>query len=88
MADIELVIKIPEEEYHNYLKMRPSYPEGVFCYIKAIQQGTPPPKGHGDLKDISNLLTVTDIREDGSEFTYVSYSEIDDAPTIIEKDGD
>ena len=51
MADIELVIKIPEEEYKNYLNMRPAYPKGVFCYIKAIQNGTPLPKGHGDLID-------------------------------------
>ena len=27
--------------------MRPAYPEGVFCYIKAIQNGTPLQKDLG-----------------------------------------
>lgn len=38
---MQIVIDIPEKEYQNYLKMRPAYPDGVFCYIKAIQNGTP-----------------------------------------------
>ncbi|MCR5201828.1 MAG: hypothetical protein K6D02_01855 [Lachnospiraceae bacterium] len=46
----------------------------------------PLPKGHGDLIDKSDLLTVTDIRADGSEFTYIPYSEIDNAAIIIEAD--
>lgn len=54
--------------------------------INAVANGTPLPKGHGRLIDASELLTVTDIREDCSEFTYVPYSEIEDAPTIIEAD--
>lgn len=52
----------------------------------AIKNGTPLPKGHGDLIDRSNLITTTDIRTDGIEFTYVPYSEIEYAPTIIEED--
>lgn len=59
MADIELVIKIPEEEYQNYLKMRPAYPEGVFCYIEAIKNGTPLPEHHGDLIDRTELYNQT-----------------------------
>lgn len=46
------------------------------------------PKGHGRLIDVSELLTITDIRADGSEFTYVPYSEIEDAPTIVKADKD
>ncbi len=53
---MQIVIDIPEEEYQNYLKMRPAYPEGVFCYIKAIQNGTPLPKGHGDLIDKNEII--------------------------------
>ena len=52
---MKIVIDIPEEEYRNYLKMRPAYPEGVFCYIAAIQQGTPLPEGHGRLIDAEKL---------------------------------
>jgi hypothetical protein len=56
MADIELVIKIPEEEYRWIIKSD----ETVFadiaskeCMLHAIKNGTPLPKGHGDLVDIS-----------------------------------
>lgn len=84
MADIELVIKIPEDDLDaiKYLKAKGWASRHELLILK----GTPLPKGHGDLIDVSNLLTVTDIKSDGSEFTYVSYSEIDDAPTIIEAD--
>lgn len=87
MADIELVIKIPEEIYNDIQSRDWKNGEWIFSEEwKAIHKGTPLPKGHGNLKDVSNLLTVTDIRSDGSEFTYVSYSEIEGAPTIIEAD--
>jgi len=53
---MKIAIDIPEEEYRNYLKMRPAYPEGVFCYIAAIQQGTPLPEG--------KLVSVEGLKED------------------------
>lgn len=36
----------------------------------------------GRLIDANDLLTVTDIRADGTEFTYVSYGTIEEAPTV------
>lgn len=54
MADIELVIKIPEEIYQHYKKVwqkrRGSIPESCIAF------GTPLPKGHGDLIDRKELL--------------------------------
>lgn len=38
------------------------------------------------LIDAENLMTVTDIREDGTEITYVPYSEIESAPTANNPD--
>ena len=38
------------------------------------------------LIDAENLMTVTDIREDGTEITYVPYSEIESAPTAYDVD--
>lgn len=38
------------------------------------------------LIDAENLMTVTDIREDGAEITYVPYSEIESAPTAYDVD--
>lgn len=40
----------------------------------------------GRLIDEGELMTVTDIREDGTEVTYVPYSEIEDAPTTYDPD--
>lgn len=36
------------------------------------------------LIDADGLSTVTDIREDGTEFTYIPYSEIEEAPTAYD----
>lgn len=36
------------------------------------------------LIDAENLMTVTDIREDGTEITYVPYSENESAPTAYD----
>lgn len=38
------------------------------------------------LIDADGLSTVTDIREDGVEFTYIPYSEIEEAPTAYDID--
>lgn len=38
------------------------------------------------LIDAENLMTVTDIREDGTEITHVPYSEIESAPTAYDVD--
>ncbi len=77
---MQIIIDVPEEEYQNYLKMRPSYPEGVFCYIKAIQNGTPLPKGHGRLIDADMLW---DLYHDND---YDFYEALDYVQTIIEAD--
>lgn len=88
MADIEVVIKIPEKMYkwaNDVNKFSDDW--GISDFIDLVKSGTPLPKGHGKLIDISELLTVTDIREDGSEVTYVLYDDIENADTIIEADG-
>ena len=52
MADIELVIKIPEEVYKKAQEIPNARWDAVWLGIK---HGTPLPKGHGDLKDISKI---------------------------------
>jgi hypothetical protein len=83
---MKIVIDIPEEEYQNYLKMRPSYPEGVFCYIKAIQNGTPLPEHHGDLIDRDSLELDCDWSDYYDGFSAYSESQVRLAPTVIEAD--
>ena len=74
MADIEVVIKISEEDYKRGTAM-----------ASAIRNGTPLPKGHGRLIDADALRC-----ENADFDTYNDYctmfDEIDIAPTIIEAD--
>ncbi len=58
MADIELVIKIPEEAY-QLLKNEGVDWLGAEHILNAVANGTPLPKGHGDLKDTDELLKMT-----------------------------
>ena len=78
---MQIVIDIDEETLQDFYDSRYVSP-----HIKeALRNGTPLLKGHGDLIDKSNLLTVTDY--DGeNEKTYVLYEEIENAPIIIEAD--
>lgn len=53
MADIELVIKIPEEIYEASQILDVKYKDIVRIPLEVIANSTPLPKGHGDLVDIS-----------------------------------
>ena len=53
MADIELVIKIPEEEYEEIINSEDC---GLHVLTRAIAKGTPLPKGHGKIVDINKLI--------------------------------
>lgn len=50
MANIEIVIKIPEE-VKNRLCFGVTYPKDIQVICEALNNGTPIPKGHGDLVD-------------------------------------
>ena len=86
METVEVVIRLPKEVYDETLEngfLQPIY-GGVVA--KCFEQGTVLPKGHGRLIDASQLLTVTECKEDGTEYCYIPYAHIEDAPTIIEAD--
>lgn len=93
MADIELVIKIPEEMYkwvNDVNKFFDDY--GTSDFIDLVKNGTPLPKGHGRLIDADRTALLSDL------FYYTKYTGIDEvpyedatkaldfAPTIIEAD--
>ena len=93
MADIELVIKIPEEirlSLINNVQLSPDQQSICDSYIKqAVINGTPLPKGHGDLIDRNKIEYMKAIHDmkwgkiTASECaTKIKYS----APTIIEAD--
>lgn len=83
MADVELVIKISEEEYKRILS------GDIVCYLDgAIRRGTPLPKGHGRLIDADNITSIS-LEDSVSHLIWIKDSEIDckiDAPTIIDAD--
>ena len=84
MANIELVINIPEEEYQNILHTG----KASFCAINAIEAGTILPKGHGKLIDVEKLLTSekpNGIADDVWKESHI-YKLLSNAPTIIEAD--
>jgi hypothetical protein len=80
---MQLVINIDEDTYKDikkgkvYSSIRDVPQESVL----AIANGTPLPKGHGDLIDRRELLKLP-IDKANYPSNYVKY-----APTIIEKDG-
>jgi len=78
MADIELVIKIPQETY-DFLKR---YGTDGGIIEKAVLNGTRLPKGHGRLIDADALIESYD--------EYLGYDDeiqdIENEPTILEAD--
>jgi len=90
MADIELVIKIPEKEYNMILlsdKTVMANRVSKEAMMYAIKNSTPLPKDHGRLKDVDWIYNHTPSHwddEDGSPC--VTWEEIYDAPTIIKAD--
>ena len=86
MADIELVIKIPEETYKD-IQSR-DWKNGGRWYSdewKAIHNGTPLPKGHGRLIDADELKKHK-YHDSNRHEKAVSVAQIDWQPTIIEVD--
>lgn len=84
MADIELVIKIPEESYKATCNgyMLPSDVENV---VQGIKNGTPLPKGHGRLIDEKDILDTEN--NDGGWYDLVDMPEyIAGVKAIIEAD--
>lgn len=90
MADIELVIKIPEEEYRWIMKSDKTVFADVAskeCMLYVIKEGIPLPKGHGRLidadaitKDLNTFQDAFVIHTDGTYRMAISCK----APTIIE----
>lgn len=83
MDEIELVVKIPKEEYEMIANSEDC---GLHTLTRAIANGIPLPKGRGRLIDEKILLRKLRSRNFGFNLpTWVKVA-IDDTPTIIEAD--
>jgi hypothetical protein len=84
MADIELVIKIPEEEY----KIIKNHTGPMVWVEHLIKKGTPLPKGHGRLIDADDIRVI-ELEDSVHIIRHEKGDEVDvyiSAPTIIEAD--
>ena len=101
MAFIEVVIKIPEEDYKLIKETEKKEPSNLNYIARKIVTGTVLPKGHGRLIDADELIKqykldeATKYGNKNAKQQAHSYSTmmlyeiadmIDDAPTIIEAD--
>lgn len=90
MADIELLIKIPEEQKKMVDDITELPPQVENDLISAIRHGTRLPKEHGRLKDVDAFIAK--VKADRTHACYVRSWTADDvllaldntyAPTII-----
>ena len=80
MSNIELLIKIPEENYVEISNSNPSYADDFNLYY-AIKNGISLPKFHGELKDVDALYN--DLIFPNEQWAKSFKDILDDAPTII-----
>lgn len=86
MADIELVIKIPEDVYKRTIFYR-EFKDLNDCIttIKALEKGIPLPEHHGRLLDEKDILDIE--KNEGLMYDLVDMPDyIADVPAIIEAD--
>ena len=91
MADIELVIKIPEEVKQTFDNAKDedlygNYYDRNSLIGKAIQNGIQLPKGHGRLIDADALYN--DLIFPNEQFGKAFKDILNDAPTIIESESE
>jgi hypothetical protein len=79
---MQIVVNIPDKTY-KYFAQGLRFADDVEMAIVAIVDGTPLPKGHGAIKDVSQIEIP--MCEDRAYETWVQVA-INSAPTIIEKD--
>ena len=86
MADIELVIKIPEKAY-RLLKNKGVDWLGAEHILSAVANGKPLPKGHKRLiEDNFKVGPVFDKEGNRIGYQYVTQEDLNNAQTIIEAD--
>ena len=85
MADIELVIKIPEEYYYA---IKSIHNRQWDTDMMMIQNGVPLPKGHGDLISKEQAIDLVEFYQlNPQHFDFVNLiDEIKDEKPIIEAD--
>ncbi|MBQ7428355.1 hypothetical protein [Butyrivibrio sp.] len=76
MADIELVIKIPEEIHKASQIIDVKHEDVIQIPLEVIANGTPLPKGHGTLKDADMMINKLCTQEASELFGSTTCAEI------------
>lgn len=91
---MQVVIDIPDDEYQRIMQHYKQFPRDLSRYERRIIDGTPLPKGHGDLIDRSKLvpdcyeLEIHDGEDWRNEYCGVSLTQIEiDAEVLVKADG-
>lgn len=88
METVEVVVRIPKEQYNNILNKGQVI--ALSGYEKMIGKGTVLPKGHGNLKDYdaikSDYIRKMSVFMSEEERMDLLCTIVDEAPTIIEAD--
>lgn len=82
MEEIEVVIKIPQEEYETIVNSEDC---GLHTLTRAIARGTILPKGHGRIGDLDALRCENTDFDTYNDYC-IMFDEIEAAETIIEAD--
>ena len=89
MANVELVIKIPEDLYEAYKDKPPMLGDaGMDMIAQAISKGKALPKGHGDLIDTDDIRVI-ELLDSLHIIRHEKGDDIDvyiDAPIVIKAD--
>ena len=85
MANIELIIRMSEEDY-NALQSASYYSFDKYAAYLAMKNGTPLPKGHGRLGDLDALEKdmTNGIKAGNYEDGYDNYSHINNMDDCVE----
>lgn len=96
---MKVVIDIPEKMYTSLELGSFGMKYNVYDLAGCVMHGTPLPTGHGELKDTDNIKKEILCRKYSDSFceehhidhsinTEIALSIIDNAPTIIDKEGE
>ena len=87
---MKIVIDIPESEYEIIMKHWGGYQGGCYSIYDSIKEGTPLPKGHGELIDRNEMMKRakewdTDDVIEHSLYNF-AMNRILESPTVIKAD--
>lgn len=75
---MQIVIEIPEDKYKAIVEKYDTFPREMKEWgLDAIKNGTPLPKGHGDLIDRSKIYKAIPAEDDNCTGMGMSYDEMD-----------